>query len=485
MKTTALSLNLFSLLLLVFVCLPSILNAQTVTISDEVNIRSDYSYELLGDINDNIVLFRDSGRKKYLNVFDNKLSHKYERELRLEKSNVLFHGVVPFDTCFHMLYSYSEKDSVHTVLRKIDDTGTCLDTVRLFTTEKRNKLLKFELLTNTSESHSLLYAYHKSEGFKFILIDHIKKEVVYTRLSKWEKFDFQDEFVSIDLADDLHIFILLEYNNNKRRSDKHHFDLTVIDPKTNTQTNQKISVKNQVSIDAQGNYDPINKQYVITGLYNEKSSAHSKGLFYSMSKVPFNKDRHEVQFIPHSASFLKEVYGRKKKKLENLEHHIIQDVIFNQDGGFVVFSEFQKTFTRRSPYQSYSQIGSRRRLSGWMDHHLEEIGILAVSPEGEVRWKNVLHKNQFSQDDAAAFSSFYLFSTPSILRVVFNEEIRNDNLVSEYLIATNGQTKRSSLLNTEYQNLKLRFREAIQLDNQAFLVPSEKSSMLKLVKISY
>jgi len=461
------------------------LSGQTVRISDEVNIRNDYSYDLLGDINSNIVLFRDSGKKKYIDVFDEKLSHKYQRELRLEKDNVLFHGVIPFDTCFHMLYSYSEKDSVHTVLRKLDDTGATLDTVRLFTTEKKDKLLKFEMMSNNAKTHSLLYAYHKSEGFKFILLDHHRKKIIFTSIVEWEKIDFNDEFVSIDLSDDLYIFILLEQNNKKGEMEDHYFDLTVLDTKTKSQANQKILVSNQISIDAQGNYDPVNKQYVITGLYNEKSSAHSKGLFFSRSKLPLKEEFITAEFIPHSVSFLKEVYGRKKKKLENLEHHVIQDVLFNLDGGFVVFSEYAKTFTRKSSYQTYSQMGGRRGLGAWTDHHMEEIGILAISPAGELRWKNVLHKNQFSQDDGAAFSSFYLFSTPSILRIVFNEEIKNNNLVSEYLIATNGKSKRSSLLNTEYQNLKLRFREAIQLTNKAFLVPSEKSNLLKLVKISY
>ncbi len=467
-------------------CIWISIHAQSVTISDPVNIRSDYSYDLLGDINSNIVLFRDSGKRKYINVFDEKLSHKYEREIFLEKNKVLFHGTVPFDTCFHMMYSYSEKDSVHTILRKVDDTGATLDTVRLLTTEKKNKLLKFDLITNKTRSHSLLYAYHSSEGFKFIIIDHTKQEIVYTRIVPWEdKIRFDDEFLSIDLSEDLYIFLLLQHNNKKGKMDSHFFDLNVIDPKTDRISKQQILAQNSISIDAQGNYDPVNKQYVITGLYNEKSSQHSKGLFYSKSRIPFDVDATSVEYIPHSASFLKEVYGRKKKKLENLEHHVIQDVLFNQDGGFVVFTEYQKTFTRKSSYLSYSQLGGRRGLSGWMDHHLEEIAMLAISPSGEPRWKNVLHKNQFSQDDGAAFSSFYLFSTPSILRIVFNEEIKNNNLVSEYLIATNGKTKRSSLLNTEYQNLKLRFSAAIQLNNTAFLVPSEKSNQLKLVKISY
>jgi hypothetical protein len=58
-------------------------------------------------------------------------------------------------------------------------------------------------------------------------------------------------------------------------------------------------------------------------------------------------------------------------------------------------------------------------------------------------------------------------------------------MVSEFELYPSGNLIRKSLLSTEYQNLKIRFDGAIQTSNNTFLVPSEKSGKLKIVKVSY
>jgi hypothetical protein len=74
---------------------------------------------------------------------------------------------------------------------------------------------------------------------------------------------------------------------------------------------------------------------------------------------------------------------------------------------------------------------------------------------------------------------------PSRLRLIFNDEIRNENTVSEYILQGNGLSKRSSVMSTDYQRLKLRFQEAIQVASNQIIVPSERNSRLNLVKITY
>lgn len=473
-----------SILLVLFTMVSCSCFGQSVTISSELNIRSDYAYDLLGRINDAMVLYRDTGRKKFLNVYEQDLAYKYERQLRFEKDRVVVHGVIPYDTCFHIVYSYAE-DSIYTVVRKYDDTATGLDTNVVFTTAKKDKLAKFEMVTNESKSHSLLYAYRKKEGLRLLIIDHDKQKVIYEKIVELVNVDFEDELLKIDFTNDLHIFLFIEKENRKRNAEKHHFILLNINPVADSYKEQKIYCRNQITIDVMTKYDPINKNYVIVGLYNEKESSHSKGIFYNYSDLRNFEPETQIELVPHTKEFLEEIYGRKKKKQDNLEYHMAKDILLTKDGGFVFFTEYEKVFSRRNPYQSYRYSSNYGGVRAWMDHHLEEVSISSFSREGELRWNKVLHKNQFSQDDGAAFSSFYLYVTPSILRVIFNEEIRNNNLVSDYIISPNGKTKRSSLLNTEYQDLKIRFQDAVQLSNKEFLVPSEKNGMLKLVKVSY
>ena len=64
--------------------------------------------------------------------------------------------------------------------------------------------------------------------------------------------------------------------------------------------------------------------------------------------------------------------------------------------------------------------------------------------------------------------------TPSRLKLVFNDEIKNNNTVSEYILDPLGRFNRNSLLSTDYQNLKIRFADAIQISSNEFLAPIEK-----------
>jgi hypothetical protein len=77
-----------------------------------------------------------------------------------------------------------------------------------------------------------------------------------------------------------------------------------------------------------------------------------------------------------------------------------------------------------------------------------------------------------------------MMKVPSKLHVIFNDEIKNANTVSEYIIDPIGNYKRNSLLTTEYKNLKLRFKDGIQISNKSFVVPSEKGAKINLVKFT-
>ena len=138
-----------------------------------------------------------------------------------------------------------------------------------------------------------------------------------------------------------------------------------------------------------------------------------------------------------------------------------------------------KELSRRS---TYTGRGGGIR---YIDFFNEDIAIIALNSSGEEHWKTILHKKQFSQDDGAIYSSFFTFKTPSSLRIIYNDEVRNDNTVSEYLINPLGEIERKNVLNTQYQRLKLRFQDAIQLSSNAILVPSERGNKLVLVRINY
>ena len=158
-------------------------------------------------------------------------------------------------------------------------------------------------------------------------------------------------------------------------------------------------------------------------------------------------------------------------------------------GSFFI-SEISKEYSRRSPYNSSfagRTTGGNTGFSsrGWMDFYNEDIVLTNVDPEGQIDWSKVLYKKQFSQDDDGVFSSFFIMRTPSRLRFIYNDEIKTNSTVSEYLLDPLGRVARNSLMSTEYQNMRMRFKDAVQLNSTSVLVPSEKNYDLSLVKITY
>ena len=57
--------------------------AQKVTVSQEITLRNDLAYDLVGKIDSHFILFRDRGSKYEASIYDQELKLKSEREIVL------------------------------------------------------------------------------------------------------------------------------------------------------------------------------------------------------------------------------------------------------------------------------------------------------------------------------------------------------------------------------------------------------------------
>ncbi len=108
-----------------------------------------------------------------------------------------------------------------------------------------------------------------------------------------------------------------------------------------------------------------------------------------------------------------------------------------------------------------------------------------MGEDASLDWHAVLPKKQSSQDDDGLFSSCFMMTAPDQLRLIFNDEIAYENTVSAYQVDWRGEVVRNSILSTDYQKLKIIFREAVQTGVYELLVPSERSNKLKIVRIEF
>jgi len=478
------------LLSIVFLFVSFIASGQKVTVADEINIRNYYAYDMMGNVGGNTLLYLDKGLEHYVNIYDSELKYKRNKELRFEKRKVRVHYLVPKDSTFNVVYSYKERDTIFYRVNEYDHNAVFKDSVTLEKELSISIPKNYRHYTSEDKSKTVLFAQDKGRLLYMRVIDNIKNEILWAADVELKKIDTEDDFRKVVVTNEGIVIYLFEQNNSRYSREDHW--MTVLGLYQGSIILQsKIDMKDRVSCDSELSFNNVTGNVVVAGLSSEKSREDAKEYFF-VNKHISAYDLIEVPVIKEiGLDFVREVYGRKKNKEKALKDFQVHSIMNRKDGGFLLITEMDREYQRRTTFNSVNRGRSLRNnnssspLRGWTDYYNEDIVMFSVHPDGKEHWREVLFKKQFSQDDGGIFSSFYLFKTPSRIKIIYNDEIKNNNTVSEYVLNPLGQYERNSLLSTEYQDLRLRFSAAIQLNNHQLLIPSEKSYNLRLVKIDY
>ncbi len=461
------------------------LAAQSVTVSKEMTIRNDVAYDIIGIVEDNIVLYRDKGTERVVELFDKSMKHLFDREITLERKNADVYAIVPQDTSFTIIYGYREKRNYYMRARKYDQFGQMIDSTLLLEGGSEFKLDNFRFEVSEDRSKTLLFTTRKSDMFYTYLIDNDKLELSWEKESKLIGLNVRKDFRGILVSNQGEANVLFEIDNSRYEKKSHHLTLLGFDQNDGYYEN-KFTFDNKLTVDLEMEYDNLNRRIILAGLVSEDSDYDATGYFHLTESIDALDEVTIIEDQDFDVKFLEELYGKKLSKKKRLNNFVTRDIVLRADGGFLLFAEMNKEFFRRSAFNGGVRGGGFNGGGrGWVDIYNEDVIVFAVRPDGSGHWKKILYKKQFSQDDGGVFSSYFLFKTPSRLRIIYNDEIKRNNTVSEYVMDPLGNFERNSLLSTEYQNLKLRFRDAVQVASNVLLVPSERNFKLSLVKIEY
>lgn len=456
--------------------------SQEVSVSGELNLRNYYAYEILSQVDDRIIVYRDKGFTKEIDVFNSEMENTISAELELEKKRVDVFSVMGLDSVFQMLYGFFENDSMHIKYRIYDRKVQLRDSMTVAKIPKKSIRRKFATAFSENRNKILLNTVNDKDNIIFVLYDCKTRRIEWSNIIVVDN-EISRELDNIKLANNGDFVITL----NSKRWYNNQEDLRMLLFKPRMKSQQFFSIKKDLYF--KGNlffqHDNKNNNFIISGTYGEKQGRDTKGYFYLCKSIESFKEGEQVEYIPFKSTLYSELLQGSKRKHRVFDDLRIQDIILRNDGGLVFISEVIREFSRRSPYNTYARgnVGYARR--GWVDYYNDDIVITNLNTDGSVSWNKVLYKKQFSQDDDGIFSSFFLMKTPSRLRFLYNDEIKRNNTVSEYIMNPNGSIARNSLLSTAYQNMKLRFKDAVQISSNAIIVPSEQNYDLNLVRISY
>lgn len=466
-------------LTLCLLVLPILAGAQRITVSEEIMLKDDLTYEIIGDVNGRTLLIRDRGTDIEVRAYDEQMQLRWDRTLSLEKRNSDIIRFLPAENGFHMIYGYRHRGDYIITHRTYNQDLTLTDTTVIHTDVKDYFTPRYRSRLSEDRTKLLLYQAEKETEITTMVYDILTRTLQWRRglrvLDGSVRRNFRDMLVSN--AGDAFILMDRDRVGDRNRA----FSVLHVDAHTHEVTDIVVNLGDLLATDLFTQYDNLNNRLVMTGLFNEKALGRSRGLY--MITLDPATTVYQLRTVQFGEEFLTSIYGKEVSANKGITNYTVKDVVLRQDGGALVIAEMMKEYARRPNIPGRREFAFAR--GGWVDYYYEDLIVFSIHPSGTEHWNAVLHKKQYSQDDDAMYSSYFLFKTPEMLRLLFNDEIRQENMVSEYVIRGNGFYRRQSVFSTDYQRLRLRLRSAVQVSHNSCIVPSERSGRLNLVRITF
>ena len=451
---------------------------QEITVSEPISFRTDDNFDVLGKLKGQYLIFQDKTTEFTVHALDENLKEKWSKEIDLEKRRTKVIGIVPDKEDFSILYSFRKKGELNVRARRYDPGANIIDSATVKIYDKLFVTPNFNVIRSENKKTILLYYIKEQKTIEAIAFNLETMKVLWDKSIKPKDMTYYEDFEQMVITDEGDLFVVLEKANRKMKKDEHHFQVFKVN--SSGESSFKIHMQNHLTYDIHFSFDNKNQQLIAAGLYSDKNTSRSNGYFFI--NIPIDNPSNYVSiFEPFEESFIKNLIGKKADLKKGIGDTNIQEIVHRHDGGILMIAErnrqLQRGASRNSPYSS--------GVLSNMDYYFDDVFIISIHPDGETHWKNVLHKRQYSQDDDAVYSSFFLVKTPSSLRFLFNDEIKQENTVSEYVVKGNGKVKRNSVLSTEDQKIQLQFANAMQVASDEVIVPSARRNRLKIVKVKY
>ncbi len=455
---------------------------QEIVVSETVQVRADANFEVIGKLKEKTLLFVNKITEFEVIGFNEKMNKVFEKEITLEKRlPKIKHILAPSEEEFVLFYTHREKNHLYLKAHRYDHVANPIDTVIVKDYGNRLSSLNLQVYHSEDKTKVVFYEFDYGKIKDIFVFDTNTMEILW-------KDDFSEislnntqglDQIVLDNQGDL--YLIVAKDNFPSKSKEHYFEVYERQVGNSALAIHKINLEGVLTYDNIFEYDNLNQSLVAGGLYSEKSRGKAQGYYFlSLPKASLGKKT--FQQFPFDIAFSEEFLDKTNLKNSNLDDTKINEILFRRDGGILLIGERQK-LNRRGGATTSTYYNPN--FNGAQDYFFNNMFVFSIHPTGDLHWQKVLHKKQYSYDDDGSFSSYFLMKTPQNIHLIFNDDIKIENTVSAYQIKGNGAVERTSILNTEDQDLQLQFKEAIQISSREMIVASERRNRLRLVKLKF
>ncbi len=469
---------LSTIILFTFFLLPTG-KGQVIAMSEDLYLKNDLAYFLVGNYQDTFALFRDIDHKYKLHTYDNLMLPvdviEFEFDFkRMKIVDVLNDG----NGFFNIIYCGKKKGEIYLNAEKYTIKGERVDSSTLVIYNDLIDFPDYNVVLSDNETKVLLYEIESKTKIEAVAFDNENSRLLWQKTFQSDDFDLYYDFEQILISNLGQVFIV---------SSKKKFTAKKIDPfflihylpfGVDKLEAIEIPFAENRNYSSKFVFDNLNNRLTAAGLYANRRLFKAMGYFFI--SIPMNNSaKYTMEMKPFTKDYIMEYLNRKKiNKKAGIVDTEIKEIVLRKDGGALLIGEKVKLKEKVTG----SKIDNEMFRA---DFFYEEIFMISIHPDGEEHWKNIIHKRQYSFDDSGIFSSFYLLKTAQNLNIIFNDDIRSQSTVSQFSIKGDGAYKRKAILNTGDIEVKLRIKDALQVSSNQIVIPSQFKNKLRLIKFTF
>lgn len=468
--------------LLILGCCSFFASGQEINSTPEIFLQSNTKYEIIGNIDNVPMLLLQRGNDISIQAYDENMNNKWERDLDFERRSAKIIGVVAEEKTFSVFYKYKTKGRVHLRMREYDNQLKLKDStlIKLYPQENFSPNPSMYL----SQNKSKLLFLHVDEDTRLtaVVFDNKTKKVLRDLNFSPPNFSFREDFLDALVDNEGGIHLVSTKDNKKSKMETNRLEIMSFLANEDNFLYYSANFGARIWYDLELTYDNINQKVLVSGYYSEESTVEAHGVFY-MNIDPKEPENLVSSYNEFDLIYLKLILGKDVKKNVGFGDVTIRQLIPRRDGGVLMIAERNKKVIRN--LNGYNPSLGSRQNAVQTDYYFNEILLYSFHPDGSIHWQEILHKKQYSQDDDAEYSSFFLFLNQRSLRFLYNDAIKKGDTVYEYKVDGLGGADRKSLFNTKSYNFMLKLNEALQISGNEVIVPSERRSQLRLVRLTF
>ncbi|MBO6517765.1 MAG: hypothetical protein JJ975_14570 [Bacteroidia bacterium] len=228
-------------------------------------------------------------------------------------------------------------------------------------------------------------------------------------------------------------------------------------------------------------WDRTTNKVNLTALYTDKEIGKTKGLFNFQLWLDSSL-KPKTTYRPFNDEFKQQLFGAGEGfRFDDVEDFELKRAIPNTDGGLTLIAERSSI----SNETDVTYINGMPTTLARNIYNFDDVLILAVNPDLKIRWKHLIHKSQSSLNDNGYYSSIVVAHTRSHIYLLYNDRLRTNGDVMQYMFDVNGQMTYKILVRSDNHFVSIIPSEAKQIGYNRVILPVTKDRKFSILKLDY